>query len=105
MEIHKPIDLGFSDDERSVIENIKISNNKNFINYYDADKFENKVHVYVNDIGDNSAINNELTQIIHKIVKKVLFDTKQESGIVWIRTQVDYVRPNFRWHRDGPYFI
>lgn len=104
MEIHKPFDLGFSNEERNIIENIKIDKNLQFLNYYDEDKFMDKVKIYVNDIGDNKSINNDLTNIINKIVKKVLSDTTQESGIIWIRTKVDNTRSHFRWHRDGQYF-
>lgn len=104
MELVSFVDFRFTEFENKVIDKIHIAKNLQFLNYYDEDKFENKVNIYTNDIGNNNAISEDFSKIIHRIVKKVLLDKNQESGIIWIRTRIDNNNNKFRWHRDGKYF-
>ncbi len=104
MNTVKFVDMHFSQKENEILDNIKINNSLAFTNYYDKNKFEEKVKEFIEDIGDNKNISRNVVEIINKIVKQVMDEMKQESAIIWIRTQVSHERKQFRWHRDGRYF-
>jgi hypothetical protein len=98
----KIVSLGLSDEEKDNIKKIKIEkvNHTEFV--YQKDNIYEKVLKYINDIGDNDKISENVSRSIQKIIENVIKHEKEESAIVWIRA-TPYHKDDlkFRWHRDG----
>jgi len=100
-------DLPITSSDKDAIDKLIISRDTSVQFAYDPATSINDITTFIATIGDNSNVDamraTRAANAIHAIIKNVLTERAQPSGIIWLRGTVSRTNA-YRWHRDGTYF-
>lgn len=99
-------DLQLTESDLNCLEQIKVTNNKEYSRFGDLPLLEKELPEYLKSIGnDDPEINRNTTILICKIAKQVVSASKKDSAWVTLRATIPsdkFKTP--RWHSDGPFY-
>lgn len=101
------VDLGLSDEELLIIDNIKIESSHAYNRFGDLHLLKEELPIYLRTLGKNDE---NLIQILTEIILRTALNVKdaaqKESAWVCVRaTMPNHAFDMPRWHSDGSYFL
>lgn len=115
LDLHKQpspinlIDMNYSDADKLLMSRIDIQTPNTFDHYGYIDPMDIKIHgikEFINNIGDNHTISDQLICLIGRLVSSVIIGAGKKNHI-WLTIRASLPNNNYdeqRWHIDGKFY-